>query len=279
MSNPKKRVGRGIASIFSADTKRMYDEINNPNLKLSGNSIQIELSKIKSNPHQPRQFFDEGKLNELVESIKNDGLIQPIVVNRKNIIIAGERRFRAARKLGWKRIQALICDADEKKMATIALAENVIREDINPIEEAEAYQRLVKEFGYRQEDVAKQFGKSRAVITNSIRLLKLPSYVRHLLINKKISAGHGRMLLQYKNDQEIIRQAKRIIEEKIPVNLVKTKQKPKLPSSKKEKKKVIQLDKYQGTGIIEEKKIILRFKNSSNKNRFINNVLYSIIKK
>ena len=164
-------------------------------------------------------------------------------------------------------------------MATIALAENVIREDINPIEEAEAYQRLVKEFGYRQEDVAKQFGKSRAAITNSIRLLKLPSYVRHLLINKKISAGHGRMLLQYKNDQEIIRQAKRIIEEKIPVNLVKTKQKPKLPSPKKEKKKVIQLEKYQGTGIIEEKKIILRFKNSSNKNRFINNVLYSIIKK
>ena len=281
MGNSKKRIGIGIGSIFSPDTKRMYDEINNPNLKLPGSLIQIELSKIRSNPHQPRRFFDEGKLDELVESIRNDGLIQPIVVNKKNIIIAGERRFRAAKKLGWKKIQAQIFDADEKKMATIALAENVIREDINPIEEAEAYQRLVKEFGYRQEDVAKQFGKSRAAITNSIRLLKLPNYVRHLLINKKISAGHGRMLLQYKNDEEIIRQAKRIIEEKIPVNLIKIKAKkqPKLPSTKKQKKRVIQFEKYEGTGIIEEKKIILKFKNSSNKNKFIDSVLYSIIKK
>ena len=279
MSNSKKRIGIGIGNIFTPDTKRIYDEINNPNLKLSANLIQIELSEIKSNPHQPRQFFDESKLDELMESIKNDGLIQPIVVNKKNIVIAGERRFRAAKKLGWKRIQAQIIDADEKKMATIALAENVIREDINPIEEAEAYQRLVKEFGYRQEDVAKQFGKSRAAITNSIRLLKLPSYVRNLLINKKISAGHGRMLLQLKDDQEIIRQAKRIVEQKIPVNLMKVKKQPKLPSAKKAKKKVFQLAKYEGTGIIEEKKIILKFKNTSSKNRFINNVLYSIIKK
>ena len=158
----------------------------------------IAITKVEPNRKQPRKFFDEDKLQELADSIKQFGLLQPILVqDRKDYyeIIAGERRWRAARLAGLKEVPVIIKNYSDQEIVEIALIENIQREDLNPIEEAQAYKRLLEEFNLKQDEVAERVSKSRAAVTNSIRLLKLGDRVQQMVIDDMISTGHARALL------------------------------------------------------------------------------------
>ena len=211
----KKGLGRGLSSLIG-DT-----EINKTHNKIS-------VSSIVKNKYQPRKVFNKESLEELTNSIKERGVIQPIIVrksedsNDKFEIIAGERRWLATQNAGLHEIPAVIIEADNLKSLEFAIVENVQRKDLNPIEEAEGYQRLVNEFGYDQEKVAKFIGKSRAHVSNSLRLLTLPKEVIFLIEEGKISQGHAKILVGLQNTHLI---AKKIIDKKLSVrqseNLVK----------------------------------------------------------
>ena len=211
----KKGLGRGLSSLIG-DT-----EINKSHSKIS-------ISSIVKNKYQPRKVFNKESLEELTNSIKERGVIQPIIVrksedsNDKFEIIAGERRWLAAQNAGLHEIPAVIIEADNLKSLEFAIVENVQRKDLNPIEEAEGYQRLVNEFGYDQEKVAKFIGKSRAHVSNSLRLLTLPKEVIFLIEEGKISQGHAKILVGLQNALLL---AKKIIDKKLSVrqseNLVK----------------------------------------------------------
>ena len=180
----------------------------------------IAITKVEPNRKQPRKFFDEDKLQELADSIKQFGLLQPILVqDRKDYyeIIAGERRWRAARLAGLKEVPVIIKNYSDQEIVEIALIENIQREDLNPIEEAQAYKRLLEEFNLKQDEVAERVSKSRVVITNSIRLLKLDERVQNMLIQDMLSAGHGRALLPIEDKEEQYALALRIVDEKLSV--------------------------------------------------------------
>ncbi len=211
----KKGLGRGLSSLIG-DT-----EINKSHSKIS-------ISSIVKNKYQPRKVFNKESLEELTNSIKERGVIQPIIVRKsedssdKYEIIAGERRWLAAQNAGLHEIPAVIIEADNLKSLEFAIVENVQRKDLNPIEEADGYQRLMNEFGYDQEKVAKFIGKSRAHVSNSLRLLTLPKEVIFLIEEGKISQGHAKILVGLQNAHLI---AKKIIDKKLSVrqseNLVK----------------------------------------------------------
>lgn len=175
-------------------------------IPLSGiHVVKIPLHSIVANEFQPREDFDEEKLNELVESVKEKGIIQPILVRRKGEayeLIAGERRFRAAKKAGLTDIPAIVRDADNEESLELALIENIQRADLNPMEEAKAYKKLMDKFGLSQEDLSKKVGKERSSVANTLRLMKLPEEIRRALIEEKITYGHGRALLGLKTEAE-----------------------------------------------------------------------------
>ena len=203
----KKGLGRGLSSLIG-ETKI---EINNNNLSISD---------LVSNKFQPRKFFDEEELLELTNSIKERGIIQPIIVRKssrdksKYEIIAGERRWLAAQKAGLHEVPVVITEADDLKSLEFAIVENVQRHDLNAIEEAQGYQRLINDFSYDQEKVAKFIGKSRSHIANFLRLLTLPNEVLKLIELKKLSPGHAKILVGL-NNAELI--ARKIIEKKLSV--------------------------------------------------------------
>ena len=168
-----------------------------------GSETLVDISLVSPNKNQPRKEFDETALNELAESIKNYGIISPVIARNNDgfyEIIAGERRWRAAKLAGLKKIPVIVRDYDEQIAAEVALIENIQREDLNPIEEAKAYQRLIDEFSLKQEDIAQKISKSRVFITNSLRLLKLDERVQRMLEDKLISAGHARAILGVSGD-------------------------------------------------------------------------------
>ena len=206
MNRIKKGLGRGLSSLIG-ETKK---EISN----------KIPINQLVPNRFQPRKFFDEEKLNELSVSIKERGIIQPIIVrnskNNKNEfeVIAGERRWRAAKKAGLTEVPVIITEIDDFKSLEFAIIENVQRDDLNPLEEAQGYQRLIDEFSYDHSKVSKFIGKSRSYITNSLRLLSLPKGVLNLLSEKKISAGHAKILVGLENAEFI---ASKILEKKLSV--------------------------------------------------------------
>ena len=206
-SKIKKGLGRGLSSLIG-ETK-----VENKTNKLS-------LSEIIPNKYQPRKNFDEDNLEDLKNSIKERGVIQPIIVRRSNEddtkyeIIAGERRWLAARKAGLHDIPVVVTEADDLKSLEFAIVENVQRNDLNPIEEAQGYKRLIDEFSYDQEKVSKFIGKSRSYITNSLRLLNLPPEVLKFIDDKKITAGHAKILVGLDNALFI---ANKIIEKKLSV--------------------------------------------------------------
>lgn len=182
--------------------------------------IKLKVSQIEPNREQPRKQFKQEALEELAASIKEHGLIQPIVVRKKKDyyeIVAGERRWRAAKLAGIKEVPVIIKDYSSQELMEIALIENLQREDLNPIEEAMAYKRLIDEYGLLQEDVAKKVSKSRSAITNSMRLLKLSDEVKEMLINEDISGGHARALLAIDNQTVQTELAKQIISKKLSV--------------------------------------------------------------
>ena len=206
----------------------------------------VKITKVEPNREQPRKNFDEDALQELADSIKQFGLLQPILVqDRKDYyeIIAGERRWRAAKLAGLKEVPVIIRNYTEQEIVEISLIENIQREDLNPIEEAQAYKRLLTEFHLKQDEVAERVSKSRAAVTNSIRLLKLNEEVQRMVVDEMISTGHARALLSVENPEEQYNLAQRIFDEKLSVRdvekLVKNLHKP--VKSKKADDKTMQV--------------------------------------
>ena len=207
MNKIKKGLGRGLSSLIGET-------------KVESKTNKLLLSDIVPNRFQPRKNFDEENLDDLKNSIKERGVIQPIIVRKSEInvskfeIIAGERRWLAARKAGLHDIPVVVTEADDLKSLEFAIVENVQRHDLNPLEEAQGYKRLIDEFGYDQEKVSKFIGKSRSYITNSLRILNLPHDVLKLVEQKKISSGHAKVLVGLDNSLFI---ANKIIEKKLSV--------------------------------------------------------------
>tara|TARA_X000000368_G_C22973966_1_gene686769 strand:- start:14 stop:853 length:840 start_codon:yes stop_codon:yes gene_type:complete len=215
MNKIRKGLGRGLSSLIGETT--VVEKTN-----------KLSLSDIVPNKYQPRKNFDEDNLNDLTNSIKERGVIQPIIVRKSNTdkskyeIIAGERRWLAARKAGLHEIPVVVTEASDLKSLEFAIVENVQRHDLNPFEEAQGYKRLIDEFSYDQEKVSKFIGKSRSYIANTLRLLNLPSKVLQFLTEKKITAGHAKILVGLENAEFL---ANKIIEKNLSVrqaeNLVK----------------------------------------------------------
>ena len=207
--------GKGLTNIFGQDVSRILDDIQNAKTA-EGVSQQINLpvSEIRPNPYQPRKIFEQSALEELADSIRQHGVFTPILV-RKSIhgydLIAGERRLRASRMAGRAEIPAIIMDFDEKQMMEISLLENIQREDLNVIEEARAYNELIKNLHYTQEQLAVRVGKSREHITNLLRLLRLPENVQNYVISKQLSMGHARALLGLKDPSQMQKLASQAI--------------------------------------------------------------------
>ncbi|HEI7265726.1 TPA: ParB/RepB/Spo0J family partition protein [Staphylococcus aureus] len=178
---------------------------------------QIDISDIKPNPYQPRKTFDENHLNDLADSIKQYGILQPIVL-RKTVqgyyIVVGERRFRASKIAGLKYVSAIIKDLTDEEMMELAVIENLQREDLNAIEEAESYQRLMTDLKITQQEVAKRLSKSRPYIANMLRLLHLPKKIADMVKDGRLTSAHGRTLLAIKDEQQMLRLAKRVVKEK-----------------------------------------------------------------
>ncbi len=248
---PRKRegrVGKGVGALFHTD-----DVIEN--VLDNQNVVELKLTEIEPNKSQPRRKFDEEKLAALAESVSEYGVLQPIVVKKLDTgfyqIIAGERRWRAARMAKLKKIPVVIKELDDRETMEIALIENLQREDLNPIEEAEGFQELIDNFKLTQEQLSQKLGKSRPAIANSLRLLNLPSEIRQYLIEGKLSSGHARALLAAENKEIQLAAAKKIIDEEMSVRQTeayiaqlqkKPKNKPKVAQEEEIKRYIVSLE-------------------------------------
>lgn len=234
-------LGKGLDSLIpnavgEAKAKKETKAVKEVIEEKDGKETLVKITSVEPNRKQPRKNFDEDALQELSDSIKQFGLLQPILVqDRKDHyeIIAGERRWRAAKLAGLKEIPVIIRDYSEQEIMEISLIENIQREDLNPIEEAQAYKRLLTEFNLKQDEVAERVSKSRAAVTNSIRLLKLSDEVQQMVIDDMISTGHARALLAVEDPEEQYNLAQQIFDEKLSVRdvekLVKNLHKPAKP--------------------------------------------------
>ena len=221
----KSGLGRGLDSLLKVydeetEPKKVSSEIaTNYNMR-RGDIEKIDIEKVYANPNQPRKTFDKDSLNELAESIKLHGLIQPIIVNKTNdgyMIIAGERRFRACKICGIKEIDAIVKNYTEKQIAEIAIIENLQREDLNPVEIAKGIRKLMDEYGLTQEKVSERLGKSRSAIANTIRILSLYPEVLELVEKGKVSFGHAKILVSITDYTTQILLAKKIAKDKLTV--------------------------------------------------------------
>ena len=236
MEKIKKGLGRGLSSLIGET-------------KVEPQKNQVSISDLVPNKYQPRKIFDEASLEDLTNSIKERGMIQPIIVRNSNNdrskfeIIAGERRWLAAQRAGLHNVPVVITEADDLKSLEFAIVENVQRHDLNPLEEAQGYKRLIDEFSYDQEKVSKFIGKSRSHITNSLRLLTLPQDVIKLIETQKISAGHAKILVGLPNASFV---ATKILEKKLSVRqaetFVKIFKNKKIKSSKTKDTNIIALE-------------------------------------
>ena len=213
--------------------EKKQEEKSSDSLK---NAVVVRISEVEPNREQPRKKFDDDKLEELSESIKTYGLLQPILVQKRDgyyEIIAGERRWRAALKAGLKEIPVIVRDYSKKEILELSLVENIQRENLNPIEEARAYKRLMDEFGLSQEEVAQRVSKSRSAVANSLRLLRLEDNVQKMVIDGQISMGHARALLPLEIPEEQLSTAQEIVEKQLSVRETEKKVKEILSSGKK----------------------------------------------
>lgn len=212
----KKGLGKGLDSLITTKIEKpVTAEIDKEN-----GAVLINLAKVEPNREQPRKKFDEDALLELSESIKQFGVLQPLLVQeRKDYyeIIAGERRWRAAKLAGVKEVPVIIKNLTEQEIAEISLIENIQREDLNPIEEAQAYKRLLTEFNLKQDEVAERVSKSRTAVTNAMRLLKLNEKVQQMLIDEMLTTGHARALLGIEDEEKQYEIAQKIFDEKLNV--------------------------------------------------------------
>jgi ParB family chromosome partitioning protein len=208
MAREAKSLGRGLAALIG----EVGDEIGTMQSSNKGGQKKVPVEFLRPNPRNPRKVFEDTELQELTQSIKDRGIIQPIVVrpvpNKSDAyeIVAGERRWRASQKAGLHEVPVVIVNIDDKTSLEYAILENVQRADLNPIEEAEGYARLMAEFSYTQENLSKIIGKSRSHIANMMRLSDLPDPVKKLLVDRKLSAGHGRALLAVKDPVSVAKQ-------------------------------------------------------------------------
>ena len=222
METKKKALGKGLEQLFSnsvIDFNNFEKEVTKE-AQNNGDVTEIELSKIISNPYQPRKVFDEEALEELAASIKEYGIVQPIIV-KKSVsgyeLVAGERRTKAARLAGLKTIPAIIKEFNDQEMMEIALIENIQRENLNPIEEAISYENIIKLRGYTQEEFAKKFGKSRSHVTNLLGLLSLSEKVKEMVAKKQLTMGHARALSKVADEEKVIELANKIVNEGLSV--------------------------------------------------------------
>ena len=216
----KKGLGKGLDALIPQDTVPVKKEGAKTSTKKGEGVEYVKISLVEPNPNQPRKTFNEDDLQELADSIKQHSIIQPILVqDRKDHfeIITGERRWRAARIAGLKEVPVIIRNYTEKQILEVSLIENEQRKDINSIEEAVAYKRLMTEFNMTQDQIAETLSKSRVAITNTIRLLKLTERVQEMVINDMISPGHARALLAIEDPEEQYTQALRVFDEKLSV--------------------------------------------------------------
>lgn len=237
--------GLGINALINTEMEDMKS--SNPEKKTTEEAVlEVELDMIEPNRKQPRKYFDEAALEELAASLKNYGMIQPIVVKENGDyyeIIAGERRWRAAKIAGLAKVPVIIKKWEEGEAFEAALVENLQREDLNPMEEAESYQRLQEEFGLSQEKIAEKVGKSRSAITNSLRLLQLDPRVRNFVVENKLTGGHARTLLPITNGDEQFELAEYVIEEGLSVRAVEALVKAHLEKAEKSAEKEEALSK------------------------------------
>lgn len=262
MKNKGKGLGRGIDALFQdieeVDVKK--EEV-----------LDLPLNELRPNPYQPRKTFDEQSLKELANSIERSGVFQPIIVRRSQIkgyeIIAGERRFRASKLAGKTNIPAIIRDFNEEMMMQIAVLENLQREDLNPLEEAEAYDMLMKNLKLTQAQVAERLGKSRPYIANYLRLLSLPKLVKEMVQEERLSMGQARTLLGLKDKSNLLKLANRCVKENLTVrqleklvsDMNEAKEKKKIPRLMKEKPYYLReseerlMDKFGTSVAIQEK--------------------------
>ena len=245
-------LGKGLDSLIpntvgeSKSNKKSGLANQNVSEEAAGPDTLVKITMVEPNREQPRKNFDEDALMELAESIKQHGLLQPILVqDRKDHyeIIAGERRWRAAKLAGLKEVPVVIKNLSEQEIVEISLIENIQRENLNPIEEAQAYKKLLNEFNLKQDEVAERVSKSRTAVTNSMRLLKLCDEVQQMVINEMISTGHARALLAIEDPEQQYSIAQRVFDEKLSVRevekLVKNLNKPEKP--KKEENKALEV--------------------------------------
>ena len=249
MAVRKKGLGKGLDSLIPDNkpvkvnqTEMVLKSLENSNIQMESKSGEkmVSINKVEPNREQPRKKFEEDALMELSDSIKQFGVLQPLIVRKKKDyyeIIAGERRWRAAKMAGVKEIPIIIKDYTEQEIIEIGLIENIQRENLNPIEEAAAYKRLLEEFNLKQDEVAERVSKSRTAVTNSMRLLKLCDKVQQMVIDDMISTGHARALLAIEDASSQYELAVRIFDEKLSVRdvekLVKDMKNPKQPKIKK----------------------------------------------
>lgn len=279
----RRALGKGLEQLFDLDNlsvenvsdfeKNLYKEVKTEEI------IELNVNELRPNPYQPRTVFDEDALNELAESIKENGVIEPIIV-KKSIkgydVIAGERRLKASKIAGKETIPAIIRQLSDDKMAEIALLENLQRENLTALEEAKAYKSLIDKLNLTQEQLAKKVSKSRSHVTNMLGLLRLPKEVQNMIQNKKLTMGHARALSKLENEDEIIKMAKEIAEEKLSVRTTEEKSSDKKHSVKSHKRyneyeyvQDLLREKLDTKVKIKDKKIEISFTNTADLNRIL----------
>lgn len=286
MENKKRALGRGLEQLFNSENldfenfeQKIYEVSTNEEI------IEIPLNELRPNPYQPRKVFKDEALTELAESIKQNGVFQPIIVKRSikgYDIVAGERRFRASKIAGLEKIPAIVRNFTDQQMIEIALLENLQRENLNVIEEALAYQKMIEKLNLTQEELSTKVSKSRSHITNILGLLRLPDEVQNMLINGEITMGHARVLSKLENTDQIITLANEIKESKIPVrevekrtNIEDFERKIKIRRAIKEANKDFEYvenllrDKLDTKIKINENKIEISFNNVADLNRIL----------
>lgn len=272
-----KKLGKGLEAIFGEGFEQAIDSID-----VKGKEkTEIEISLIHLNPYQPRKTFDDDKLQELSESIKTHGVFQPILVREVldgYELIAGERRLRASKLAGLRFIPAIIVEFDDKQVMEIALLENIQRENLNVIEEAKAYEKLMNTYEYTQEALSKRLGKSRSYVTNILRLLKLPNSTQNYVIERKLTMGHVRALLPLENQDMIEEVANKAMNENLSVraveDLVKKILTKKIIKPAVENKKLLVLqnslqEKLQTSVKVDSKSITIKYVDNEDLNRLL----------
>lgn len=283
MAKKESALGKGLSAIFGEDIDNVLDDIQaGKSDDYTNQRFEVHVDEVKPNPYQPRKVFDDDRIHELADSIKEHGVFTPILVKKAvqgYELIAGERRLRASKLAGLKTIPAILMEFNDQQMMEIALLENIQREDLNAIEEAQGYEKLIKKIGYTQEQLAKRIGKSREHVANLLRLLKLPVSVQNYVVTKQLSMGHVRALLALKDDKLMEEVAQKAIQLHLSVRAVETMVKninePKEASDPKQRD--INLDpiehrlqsKFSTKVKIDDKQITIKYTGNEDLNRIL----------